>query len=199
MTIAATNSPIAQRILDSATEMFARKGFAASSTREIVEAAGVTKPMLYYYFQSKEGLCRAALAAFFETFHEKMRQLFGQEIAPREFLVGVVWLHIEHCNLHRDCARLFYSLMFGPEEDIELFELEKYTAVSSELLRASVRRACEVGLVRPESEGTMYTALTGTINLSIMASLRSQEDALTQEAAAQMIDDLLQGFGRKNT
>jgi len=33
----------------------------ATSVREIVEAAGVTKPVLYYYFQSKEGIYLAIL------------------------------------------------------------------------------------------------------------------------------------------
>jgi AcrR family transcriptional regulator len=46
----------ALRILDSAVRLFARKGFAATSVREIVQEADVTNPMLYYYFDSKEGL-----------------------------------------------------------------------------------------------------------------------------------------------
>ncbi len=41
--------------------LFASRGYAATSIREIVEAAGVTKPVLYYHFQSKEGLYRAIL------------------------------------------------------------------------------------------------------------------------------------------
>ena len=36
-------------------------GFDATSVREIVEAAGVAKPTLYYYFGSKEGLAQALL------------------------------------------------------------------------------------------------------------------------------------------
>jgi AcrR family transcriptional regulator len=49
------------RLLVAATRLFARTGYAATSVREIVEAAGVTKPVLYYYFQSKEGLYLAIL------------------------------------------------------------------------------------------------------------------------------------------
>ena len=51
----------AEKILQVAMGFFAQKGYEATSTREIVEAAGVTKPMLYYYFGSKEGLCKAAI------------------------------------------------------------------------------------------------------------------------------------------
>ena len=44
------------RLLETATELFAEKGYAGASVREIVEKAGVSKPVLYYYFKSKEGL-----------------------------------------------------------------------------------------------------------------------------------------------
>ncbi len=44
-----------------AARLFADRGFEATSVREIVEAAGVAKPTLYYHFQSKEGLASALL------------------------------------------------------------------------------------------------------------------------------------------
>ena len=37
-----------ERILIAAATLFANKGYAGTSVREIVEAAGVTKPTLYY-------------------------------------------------------------------------------------------------------------------------------------------------------
>lgn len=47
---------VRHRIAEAAARLFARKGYAGTSTREIVEAAGTTKPSLYYYFGDKEGL-----------------------------------------------------------------------------------------------------------------------------------------------
>jgi AcrR family transcriptional regulator len=43
-------------ILDVAGGVFARAGYEAASMDEIAESAGVSKPMLYAYFGSKEGL-----------------------------------------------------------------------------------------------------------------------------------------------
>jgi AcrR family transcriptional regulator len=45
-----------ERLLETAIGMFAAKGYAGTSVREIVERAAVSKPVLYYYFKSKEGL-----------------------------------------------------------------------------------------------------------------------------------------------
>ena len=54
-------------------KLFAQKGFAATSVREITQAASATNPMLYDYFGSKEGL----LAALTEDIvHELSLALF---------------------------------------------------------------------------------------------------------------------------
>ncbi|NIW00329.1 TetR family transcriptional regulator, partial [Candidatus Saccharibacteria bacterium] len=39
-----------ERLLETAIGMFAQKGYAGTSVREIAEQAGVSKPVLYYYF-----------------------------------------------------------------------------------------------------------------------------------------------------
>lgn len=49
------------RILDAAELVFARVGFTGARTQEIAEAAGVTKAMIHYYFDSKEHLYHAVL------------------------------------------------------------------------------------------------------------------------------------------
>ena len=47
---------VRRKLLAGAAELFTRKGYAATTVREIVAAAGVTKPVLYYYFHNKEGI-----------------------------------------------------------------------------------------------------------------------------------------------
>lgn len=56
---AAAPNDTKQRITQAAIRLFANKGYENSSVREIVEAAGVTKPVLYYYFKSKDDLLKS--------------------------------------------------------------------------------------------------------------------------------------------
>jgi AcrR family transcriptional regulator len=53
---AATQSTDAQRerILQAATDLFARQGYANTTMAQIVRALGVTKPFVYYYFRDKQ-------------------------------------------------------------------------------------------------------------------------------------------------
>lgn len=50
-----------QQILDAAVACFARNGYPATSMDEIAERAGITKPLVYNYFGSKEGVYLATV------------------------------------------------------------------------------------------------------------------------------------------
>ena len=50
-----------ERILLSAEKVFAQKGYAAASIRELCEAAGVNRALIYYYFADKADLYRAVV------------------------------------------------------------------------------------------------------------------------------------------
>lgn len=58
-----------ERILDAAERLFALQGYADTTVHQIVEALGVTKPFVYYYFSSKQEIFetlswRPAVACF---------------------------------------------------------------------------------------------------------------------------------------
>lgn len=65
-TIQAESRDKRRELLERALERFAARGYDAVGVQEIAEAAGVTKPTLYHYFGSKEGLLRALLERRFE-------------------------------------------------------------------------------------------------------------------------------------
>lgn len=50
-----------RQMIEVAEEVFAARGYAAASMDEIAELVGVSKPMLYEYFNSKEGLLLACI------------------------------------------------------------------------------------------------------------------------------------------
>lgn len=60
-----------EKIKNAAQEVFTNKGYAATRTRDIAEAAGINLALLNYYFRSKENL-------FDEIMLEKIQLLFGK-------------------------------------------------------------------------------------------------------------------------
>ena len=62
-----------REMVDVASALFAERGFDGCSMDEIAAASGVTKPMLYAYFDSKEGLFAACSARAAEQLQESLR------------------------------------------------------------------------------------------------------------------------------
>lgn len=70
-------------LLDAARELFARKDYRATTTREIAEAAGVSEYLLFRHFGSKAGLFREALVVPFTSFLDQFRSTW-QSVIPEE-------------------------------------------------------------------------------------------------------------------
>jgi AcrR family transcriptional regulator len=70
-------------LLDAARELFARRDYRSTTTREIAEAAGVSEYLLFRHFGSKAGLFREALVIPFTSFVDDFGQTW-QSVVPEE-------------------------------------------------------------------------------------------------------------------
>ncbi|MGX1853009.1 TetR/AcrR family transcriptional regulator [Streptomyces sp. NBC_01456] len=111
--------PVAQRLLATATRLFAEQGYDRTSVQEIVDAAGVTKGALYHYFGSKDDLLHEVYGRVLRLQQERLDH-FADADAPvetrlRDAAADVVVTTIE--NL--DDTKIFFRSMhqLGPEKD----------------------------------------------------------------------------------
>jgi len=105
-----------QRLLDAALELFSRKGYAATSVRELVEAAGVTKPVLYYYFRNKEDIYLALIQSGLEEFHQTAQRLKTVSGPLRERITGYCTGLLDIFMARLPVARLIYAIYYGPPQ-----------------------------------------------------------------------------------
>jgi AcrR family transcriptional regulator len=75
-----------RQMLAVAERAFAERGYHAASVDAIAEAAGISKPMVYAYFGSKEGLYRACMAAARERLFDALREGVDVTAAPDQQL-----------------------------------------------------------------------------------------------------------------
>jgi TetR/AcrR family transcriptional regulator len=144
------NKPKGQKakalLIKIATSLFAEKGYASTSVREIVERAGVTKPVLYYYFKNKEGLFHAIL----EEAYLELEALLAQQLESQEsFHDRIVAFSRQLYNLgmaHQDLNRMAQNLMFGPPKGVPAYDFDRYR----ERILHAIRAIYEEGLARNE-------------------------------------------------
>src|ERR1700738_1193038 len=70
-------------LLDAARELFARRDYRSTTTREIAEAAGVSEYLLFRHFGSKAGLFREALVLPFTSFVDGFGQTWQAVVSRR--------------------------------------------------------------------------------------------------------------------
>lgn len=70
-----------KRIFDAAARLFAHKGFAAVSTREIAKEANVNSSMLFYYFGKKVDILKAIINECYDKYYQIIDNI-GDEITP---------------------------------------------------------------------------------------------------------------------
>jgi AcrR family transcriptional regulator len=72
-----------ERIPVVALQLFAEKGYEATSMREIAEHLGITKPALYYHFDSKEAIVRELLRELLGQVAELVSWVQGRKVTAR--------------------------------------------------------------------------------------------------------------------
>ena len=108
-------------LLDAARELFARKDYRSTTTREIAESAGVTEYLLFRHFGSKAGLFREALVLpftsivdeFARTWQTLIPEETDEDELARQFVEQVYDVVVEHRGL---LLTLVASEAFSEEE-----------------------------------------------------------------------------------
>jgi AcrR family transcriptional regulator len=74
------------RIVATATELFARRGFSATSLQDLADRLDVTKAALYYHFRRKDDLIAEVLAPMVDDIDAWFARVETQHPSPREAL-----------------------------------------------------------------------------------------------------------------
>ena len=122
-----TETDTRSAILREAALLFAARGFDAVSVREVVEAAGVSKPALYYHFGSKEGLASALIGEFLESATRMRRGVFAQTTGVRDLLELYTREMLALALNYRATLAFSFSIWFGRSSLKELIrQAEEY-------------------------------------------------------------------------
>ena len=90
-----------REMLEAAGEVFAREGFHAASMDAIADAARISKPMLYNYFGSKEGLYLAYIQHSGQALLRSLREAASPKAPANERLRAGTLAFLTYVEDHR--------------------------------------------------------------------------------------------------
>jgi AcrR family transcriptional regulator len=105
-----------RQVLTVASELFAKKGFEATSIRDIATAAGMMSGSLYYHFASKEDLYIAVQDASISKIFNAVAQAIVGIADPWDRLEAAAMAHVE-AMLDRSGFRVLVTPLFPPGLD----------------------------------------------------------------------------------
>jgi AcrR family transcriptional regulator len=177
-------------ILNVAMEIFAQKGYAACSIREICQAAGVTKPVLYYHFRSKEHLYQELMLDIFNQTRKNLLRLSNSRGPLRKRLVRYVASEFNNSRKDPDSVRLLFRMMFSPEGEYPYFNFVEEFKRERKIIAGFIKDGSDRGSRRADPE-LISTALMGMMLIEILEYLFTGRRTLTLRNAGRLVDLLL--------
>ena len=181
------------RLMTSAIALFARKGYAATTVREIVAAAGVTKPVLYYHFASKEGIFLAMMGEALQEFEATARAALAAqgpaEARIRGFLDGTFTLTLEHL----DVMRVVDAIYYGPPQGAPAFDFEGVHHRFIEVMRRLVDDGIASGELKAGDPDDLTWALVGPFEVVRGMSLSHPEMEFGRDRLVRLLEVVFEG------
>lgn len=186
----------AERILSTALDLFAVRGYDATSVREICEAAGITKPTLYHFFGSKDGVLQALVQGGFEQFRKLVRTAIATPGSFRHRIKVLARLVFESASEKPLLWRFIHSVIWAPP-GTALPQTESctefYDGVVGELAQAA-EKAVARGEIAPGSIEARMLILMGSISEAATGYVIAGKPELTPELADQIVDTIFDGW-----
>ncbi len=141
---------VKERLLSAAIDLFCEKGYHATSVREIVERAGVTKPVLYYYFKNKDGLFASLIAETMDQFRSDLKHACESEAASfKERLGHIRAAFINGVAANPQLVRFMDAVTFSGQFE-ELYDLQSDWQGNFERIVGVFREAANRGEIGTE-------------------------------------------------
>jgi AcrR family transcriptional regulator len=176
-----------------ARRLFTEKGYAATSTEEIVQTAEVTRGALYYHFTDKEDLFKAVFETVEAEFLERVMAASAGATSPLEALQLGLDAFLELCLdpdiqqivLHEGPAALGWQTWH---------EIDARYAFGA--VKVALEAAMDSGELDRQDSDAMAHAMVGALMQAglVVAQSRSEDQRQVQQAMRDALQRLVEGL-----
>ena len=178
------------RLLQTALELFAERGYEAVGVQQIAETAATTKPPLYHHFGSKQGLLEALLAANYEDWFASLETATAYHGDLPLTVYKTAQAFFEFARTRPTFYRLQHSLWFSAPESVPHQTVAPYLLRQHHLLESLFQKAArDHGNLRGHHT-TYAITLPGMLNgyiTSLANAGLTPDDAIVHEAVKQFM------------
>jgi AcrR family transcriptional regulator len=152
-------------IVETALELFANKGFAGISISNIAQKAGISKGLLYNYFENKESLVREIIL---EGFRQMLKDLdfdFQQELTKKRF-IELIHKNFDMLKQNTNYLKLYTAVITQPA--VMALVKEEVFKVAEPFIISITAYYQKKGVQNPLAYGYLIWAIIDGIELDYM-------------------------------
>ena len=151
------------KIFQTAAKLFAEKGYYGVSMREISEKSKVSKPTIYYYFGSKEGIYKALIHVGLSYGAKKAECIVKQNISAKEKLVQLFQNRFQLSSKHPEFAKFFLSVFVTTENLPFIDSFKKETNKHKKILTDVINEGIVSGEFGTSSNSDFAEEIIGAV------------------------------------
>jgi AcrR family transcriptional regulator len=186
----------AERILATALDLFARKGYDATSVREICESAGITKPTLYHFFGSKEGVLQALVQTGFQQYRAMVNAAMDTPGSYRDRVKVLARAVFQSASSKPLFWRFIHSVIWAPP-GTALPQTDGCTQFYDGVvgvLAAAADKAVARGEISPGPTSARMLILMGSLSEAATGYVIAGKPELTPQLADEIVDTIFNGW-----
>ena len=194
------DSATRQHLLQAALKCFAQRGYAATSVQEIVDAARVSKPALYYYFADKANLFQSVVDSAHDERYRIIQAAAARGRSVAEKLEEIVADIFEYSLRNRELMRLTFATAFAAAGDAPgQTRCREKGRRNYEFIRSLVESGQGSGeLTRDFTAEELAMGIYGQINSYVMVRLLVPECPLNHQTAQRIVRLFIQGASNRS-
>jgi len=178
-----------------AANLFAEKGYNGVSMREISEESNVSKPTIYYYFGSKEGVFKELINFGLQYGRAQAKQISMLNIPVKERLVKIIQTRFRISYKHPDFSKFFLMVFVTSENLPFLSEFKKQANIHRQLLVDLIQEGVNSGEFGAGANPHLAAQIIGAVmGHFIGKQLKEKKKILTDELAAEIVELLFKGL-----
>jgi len=181
------------KLLESALALFSEKGYEGTSIREIIEGAGVTRPVLYYYFENKEDLFKRLVEHKFSELVEEIEHTKHEVKGCANRLKRVIKIAFRLAEENPQAVRLILQVFFSPPQQGPPLDKVRLAHMRFRHLEAIMAAGLEDKEIAGGDAQSLALMFLGIMDMHVMAKSNRPETRLTPELAEGLVDLFISG------
>lgn len=153
-------------IMEAALELFANNGFHNTSITQIAKKAGISKGLMYNYFNSKENLLEAVIMSAYEENSKAFIEEMQQPDTPQEHLIHIVDMMGDMLKNKVKYFKLLTALSF--QEDAHKLINSELLPKKEPLIQQFIHLFEEIGFEKAKEEAYLFGAMLDGIAIQYM-------------------------------